>query len=205
MYGGAYNYAMLNNALTNGGVSGVCGSMGTSGTTDMGATGMCPGMVGTIGMGAYDMGAALQVTLMTLSCKGSTASDDIPAVIDPEAKRLSLDLNSLPKQKITFGMDMGNGYINGQDFDIDAATITSKEGDYEVWHIVNLSGMDHPFHMHTNSFQLLTMTGGNLDYAWLYTTTPAWKDTIIVPKMGSVTLLRGKRLYGYDYVPLPYC
>jgi FtsP/CotA-like multicopper oxidase with cupredoxin domain len=189
MYGGAFNYAMLNNALTNGGVSGTCGSMGSSGTADMGATGMCPGMVGTIGMGAYDMGAALQVTLLTLSSKGNVVSDDIPTVVNPEAKRLSMDLTSLPRRTITFGMDMGNGYMNGQDYDIDPMTIASKEGDFEVWHIVNQTGMDHPFHMHTNSFQVLTITGGNLDYAWLYTTAPAMKDVVIVPKMGSVTLL----------------
>lgn len=190
MYGGAYNYSMLNNALTNGGgAGGISGSMGSAATSDMGATGMCPGMVGTIGMGAYDMSSALQVTLMTLSCKGNVVSDSIPAVVNPDAQRLSLDLSSLPKRELTFGMDMGNGYMNGRDYDIEPLVITSKEGDYEIWHIVNQTGMDHPFHMHVNPFQVLAMMGGNLDYAWLYTTAPAWKDTVIVPKMGSVTLL----------------
>ena len=33
------------------------------------------------------------------------------------------------------------------------------------------------------------VTGGDADYARMYTTAPAWKDVIIVPKMGSVTLL----------------
>jgi FtsP/CotA-like multicopper oxidase with cupredoxin domain len=190
MYGGAFNYSMLNNALSNGGMSGTSNpGMGSSGQTDMGATGMCPGMVGTIGMGAYDMGAALEVTLLTMSCKGTASSDTIPDVIDPNAKRLLMDVSSLPKREITFGMDMGNGYINGQDFDIEPLKVTSKVGGYEVWHIVNQTGMDHPFHIHTNPFQVLSITGGNLDYAWLYTTAPAWKDVVIVPKMGSVTLL----------------
>jgi len=49
--------------------------------------------------------------------------------------------------------------------------------------------MDHPFHQHVNSCQVLSISGGDSGYASLYTNIPAWKDVVIVPKMGSVTML----------------
>jgi FtsP/CotA-like multicopper oxidase with cupredoxin domain len=49
--------------------------------------------------------------------------------------------------------------------------------------------MDHPFHQHTNPCQILSITGGDPGYASLYTSIPAWKDTINIPFAGSVTML----------------
>jgi len=157
--------------------------------TGTGTVGMCPGMIGTIGMGRYDMSASTQVTLMTVSCKGGAVSDDLPTTIDPAAQRLTMDTSSLPLRTLILAMDMGNGYINGQDYDVQPFTIKSQLGGYEVWQVINPTGMDHPFHAHLNSFQVLGITGGDADYARLYTTTPSWKDVIVVPKMGSATLL----------------
>jgi FtsP/CotA-like multicopper oxidase with cupredoxin domain len=62
-------------------------------------------------------------------------------------------------------------------------------GTYEIWTIVNQSNMDHPWHQHTNSGQVLSISGGDSAYASLYTQSPAWKDVVLVPKMGSVKLL----------------
>jgi FtsP/CotA-like multicopper oxidase with cupredoxin domain len=67
---------------------------------------------------------------------------------------------------------------------------TSDVGTYEVWEIVNRSMMDHPFHQHTNAAQIIDITGGDSNYAELYTTIPGLKDTINVPRMGgSVVIL----------------
>jgi FtsP/CotA-like multicopper oxidase with cupredoxin domain len=64
-------------------------------------------------------------------------------------------------------------------------------GTNEIWEIVNQSGMDHPWHQHVNDAQVIAMAGGDAAiarYASLYTLAPAYKDTVIVPKWGSVTL-----------------
>jgi FtsP/CotA-like multicopper oxidase with cupredoxin domain len=58
-----------------------------------------------------------------------------------------------------------------------------------VWEISNASGMDHPFHQHVNACQVLSVSGGDPGYASFYTSTPAWKDVVIVPKFGSVRIL----------------
>jgi FtsP/CotA-like multicopper oxidase with cupredoxin domain len=51
--------------------------------------------------------------------------------------------------------------------------------------------MDHPWHQHVNDAQVIAVSGAGptaAGYAALYTQAPAWKDTIMVPKGGSVTL-----------------
>jgi FtsP/CotA-like multicopper oxidase with cupredoxin domain len=130
------------------------------------------------------------VTLMTVSYDGTSANDGIPVAINPNAKRLNVNTNSLPRRRLVLSMRMGRGLINGQDFAVRPYTITSKVGTQEVWEIINQSSMDHPFHQHVNPSQILSITGGDRGYASFYTTVPAWKDTIIVPKMGGrVTML----------------
>lgn len=140
----------------------------------------------------YDRGCGspLQtVTLMTVTYKGTPVSDSIPSTINSEAKRLNMDVSSLPKRQLTLSMMMGRGYINGQDFDVNPYTLMSTVGTYEVWEISVKGNMDHPFHFHINHAQVLSISGGDSNYASLYTTAPAWKDTIIVPKNGKITIL----------------
>jgi len=142
----------------------------------------------------YDRGgmsSQQQVTLLTLSYSGSPVSNFLPAVVNPDARRVDMDTSTLPRRRLTLSMMQGKGYINGQTFaDMNnACRVMSHMGGWEVWEVVNQSGMDHPFHQHVNSAQVLSITGGDSGYASLYTAIPAWKDVVIVPKSGSVTLL----------------
>ncbi len=129
------------------------------------------------------------ITLMTMACTGAPANDAIPASINPEARRVAVDIASLPKQSMVLSMGMGMGFINGRTFGQNTFTINSRVGTYELWEISNFSHMGHPFHQHVNAAQVLAVRGGDPEYASFYTTAPAWKDTVVVPAMGSVTLL----------------
>jgi FtsP/CotA-like multicopper oxidase with cupredoxin domain len=131
------------------------------------------------------------IPLMTMQCGGSAANEAIPASINPNAKRLAMNTAALPKRTLTLSMGQGRGYINGISFqDMDHTyTIHSTLGSYEVWEIVNSSGMDHPFHQHVNPCQVLSITGGDAGYASFLTKAPARKDTVLVPKWGKVTML----------------
>ncbi len=130
-----------------------------------------------------------QITMLTLKVSGSKVNMSLPAVVDSAAKRMSMDTSMFPRRTLSLSMGMGRGYINGQDFDIDPYTIMSKKGTYEIWEVVNDTNMDHPFHQHVNAAQVLSITGGDSSYASFLTTTPAWKDVVIVPKGGKATLL----------------
>jgi FtsP/CotA-like multicopper oxidase with cupredoxin domain len=55
----------------------------------------------------------------------------------------------------------------------------------EDWEIANtgmMMSMDHPFHLHTNSFQVVSRNGKLEPYR-------AWKDTVLVPA-GEVVRIR---------------
>jgi FtsP/CotA-like multicopper oxidase with cupredoxin domain len=141
-----------------------------------------------------------QVTLLTLSYKGSRTSDAVPSVIDPEAVRVQAMPGAMPMATRTLALSMGQGrgYINGISFAgmDNTFEIHSMLGTWEVWTIVNQSMMDHPFHQHVNSCQVLSISGGDAGYASLYTSAPAWKDVVLVPKMGSATILIPVMDYG---------
>jgi FtsP/CotA-like multicopper oxidase with cupredoxin domain len=129
-----------------------------------------------------------QVTLMTISYNGSRASDSMPSVINPDSSRLNV--TPAKTERLVLSMGQGRGYINGISFTMENYfSIHSPLGTYEVWEIVNQSGMDHPFHQHTNACQVLSINGGDSWYSSFYSKVPAWKDTVLVPKWGSVRML----------------
>ncbi len=133
-----------------------------------------------------------QITLLTLAYKGSRLNQALPTVVNPSAARISPMIAKT--EQMTLSMGRGRGYINGITFEMDgdqmiAHQIHSMLGTYEVWEISNASGMDHPFHQHVNPCQVLSITGGDAGYASFYTSAPAWKDVVIVPKWGSVRIL----------------
>lgn len=156
----------------------------------------------------YDRGGMTslqQITLLTLSYAGLSTSDTIPESINPLAQRISMDFSMLPRRQITLSMMMGKGYINGISFTgmDNCYTIMSTLGGYEIWEVYNNSGMDHPFHQHVNACQVLSINGGDGSYASLYTTIPAWKDVVTIPKMGSATLL--VPVMDYDGMAMFHC
>ena len=51
----------------------------------------------------------------------------------------------------------------------------------EEWTITNLHDADHPFHIHTNAFQVVRVNGVPL-------AEPVWRDTVNVTRLGSVTI-----------------
>src|SRR5206468_10685688 len=53
--------------------------------------------------------------------------------------------------------------------------ITARLGATEVWQVENIVGMDHPFHLHGFSFQVLDRDGVPEPFR-------AWKDTVNVPR-----------------------
>lgn len=134
-------------------------------------------------------GNSQTVTLLTIDSGGAEAKNEIPRVINREAKRLQMDTSKLPYRRMSLSMGGMLGYINGKTFGKDTFTIQSKTGTYEIWEYINMTHMDHPLHQHVNPEQVLGIWGGDPVYASLYTTAPAWKDTIIVPKMGRAVLL----------------
>ncbi|MHA3980972.1 multicopper oxidase family protein [Halovulum sp. GXIMD14794] len=54
--------------------------------------------------------------------------------------------------------------INGQPYDMNRIDAEVREGDVEIWE-VRSDMMQHPFHVHGTSFEVLTANGGEVDFA----------------------------------------
>lgn len=71
--------------------------------------------------------------------------------------------------------------INNQAFAMDRVDTQVILNTVEDWRIINKASMDHPFHLHTNRFQVLARNGQP-------EAIPAWKDTVAVKGYETVTL-----------------
>lgn len=155
--------------------------------------------------GAGSMGQ--QVTLMTVVYKGSRVNDSIPSIINPSAVRINPPI--MKTEQLYLSMGQMKGYINGVSFEMlsdgtmRCAEIHSMLGTYEVWEIINQSGMDHPFHQHVNPCQVLSISGGDSGYSSFYTTAPAWKDVVLIPKKGRAKIL--VPVMDYDGMSMFHC
>ena len=85
------------------------------------------------------------------------------------------------------GMGMGGGGgmtfgFDGREFDPERVDQTVTLGAVEEWTIANTSPMDHPFHLHVWPMQVVA--AADMDP----TGRPDWRDVVIVPARGQVTV-----------------
>ncbi len=71
--------------------------------------------------------------------------------------------------------------INNQSFVMDRINTRVRLNQVEDWHIINKASIDHPFHLHTNRFQVIQRNGQTEPFR-------AWKDTVAVGGYETVTL-----------------
>ncbi len=70
--------------------------------------------------------------------------------------------------------------IDGKLFDHERVDHRVRLGAVEEWTIVNDHFDDHVFHIHVNPFQVTKINGQPVE--------PMWRDTVILPRSGSVTV-----------------
>lgn len=82
------------------------------------------------------------------------------------------------------GMPRGMQFmINGEIYDPERITFTSRRGELEQWTIANRTDMDHPFHLHGTQFQVIARETGGVRVGESYL---AWRDTVNVKPGESV-------------------
>ena len=123
-----------------------------------------------------------------------TALRRIAALGAPMAKKRVLFTEEM---SMADGVHRMNFLVNGKTFHMNRIDLTSKQGEVELWEIVNESDMDHPFHIHGTQFQVQDSTlGGQLTPAPVL----AWRDTVNLKAGESVRLkmvqaFKGPRLF----------
>lgn len=160
--------------------------------------GMNPGMghgMGRRGGGRSQTEAQEPEVLATIAYSGETRSVPLPTQLLPvealpEAQRtrqFRLHHGMTPRQGMVF-------LINGQAYHHDRIDTQVILNTVEDWVLVNPDRMDHPFHVHTNPFQVIERNGTPEPFR-------AWKDTVLVPAGQTVRIrtrfetFTGKSLY----------
>jgi FtsP/CotA-like multicopper oxidase with cupredoxin domain len=75
----------------------------------------------------------------------------------------------------------GKFFINGQQFHTTAPLFVMKLGTTEEWTLKNITGEEHPFHIHVNDFQVMSVNGEPYDAVGL-------EDTVRIPAHGQVVI-----------------
>ncbi|WP_143532738.1 multicopper oxidase family protein [Saccharothrix sp. ALI-22-I] len=117
------------------------------------------------------------------------AALDVPqglaAVALPERLREveALDeAKAVRRRRIAFGGDGVEHFtLDGKTFDHHRVDLEARLGTLEIWEVVNEHTTDHPFHLHSYSFQVLALDGRPEPLR-------AWRDTVNVPPGSTVTI-----------------
>jgi FtsP/CotA-like multicopper oxidase with cupredoxin domain len=152
------------------------------------------GMMGMMGRGMGDMEgmggmmhgetgdqAKAPHAIATLVYQGSTNQAlplpqkllDVETLLQPiKTRRIELSM----KMGLGMGNAMGLAFLfNGKTFDPQRIDASVQLNSIEDWDLVNVDpdGMEHPFHLHINPFQVMSRNGKPEPYR-------AWKDTVLV-------------------------
>jgi suppressor of ftsI len=101
----------------------------------------------------------------------------LPALLRPGFAKAKVDR----KRRITFSERGNRFFIDGKQFDHDRVDQRVRLGDVEEWTIKNRSGEQHPFHIHVNQFQVMSVNGRRVPPAGL-------QDTVPLPVGGTVVI-----------------
>lgn len=71
--------------------------------------------------------------------------------------------------------------IDGRQFDPTCANVTTKVETAAQWTVANSTALPHPFHIHTNPFQVYSVKGVPVQAAGQTKPEPFWMDTLTLP------------------------
>jgi FtsP/CotA-like multicopper oxidase with cupredoxin domain len=113
---------------------------------------------------------------------GSLPAPPLAVVGDGEITgRRRLDLSSIsPESPAAANYQEFAFLVCGRRFDPDRVDQRVRLGAVEEWLVTNQDSADHIFHIHTNPFEVVAVNGEPL-------ADPVWRDTVIVPRNGSIT------------------
>lgn len=120
----------------------------------------------------HGQGVFAPIDVFTLAASPDAALPALPSyaggrVIEP------LDVAGLSPREITFDEELSGTavtfFVNGETYP-DVTPVPAGVGEVQVWDLVNLSGMAHPFHLHGFFFQIVERDG-------VAVSEPTWEDT----------------------------
>ena len=139
------------------------------------------GMMGGRGMMSRN-DRDLPIALATVNYKSSVESLPLPTKL--------ASISALPEPQTVRRFELNHGMspsvgmaflINSETYSGDRLNTQVQLNAVEDWEITNTGVMDHPFHIHVNSFQVISRNGQP-------ESLPAWRDTVLVPRGETVRI-----------------
>ncbi len=129
--------------------------------------------------------AAADEVVATMVVAGDAAAARLPATLPGRSAEVPAAARN---RLVDLGMAMGQGTggggmggmagerftINGRTFDAARTDVDAGFGTVEEWVLRNATDMDHPIHLHTWPFRVVSRSDGR-------DPDPGWKDTVNVP------------------------
>jgi len=114
-----------------------------------------------------------QAPLLTIDAGSGLEAAALPTRL-AEVEQLDLSQATVTRKVILEEqMSPVRFFINGRPFVMNRVDFHARVGDLEIWEIENRTEMDHPFHLHTYSFQVLSRNGVAEPFR-------AWRDVVNV-------------------------
>jgi suppressor of ftsI len=92
----------------------------------------------------------------------------------------------LRRRRFVFSFGTGSTFralINGEQFTVGKNNVVPILGTVEEWTLINESPEDHPFHIHVNDFQVMSVNGRKVRAHGL-------QDVVVIPKNGGRVVIR---------------
>lgn len=137
------------------------------------------------GFELVDRADLAHVTVTGPPAPASSARPAIPRRLDTPSKPIG---RRLVFKKRTFVFSFGSGstfraLINGRQFAPGINNVVPILGTVEQWTLINHTSEDHPFHIHVNDFQVMSVNGKPFHANGL-------QDVVVIPKNGGRVVIR---------------
>lgn len=139
------------------------------------------------GVGTAGANPDPEVVLMTLEVSGDPVTMEMPSTLPNPFSPIE-DSELTGSRTLTFAVGgtgppggFGNFTIDGNRYDPDRIDQLVNLNAVEEWTLLNTSNVSHPFHIHVNDFQVMSING-------VAPPVPLWLDTVDIPAQGNVVI-----------------
>lgn len=123
-----------------------------------------------------------EVTLATLTVSGGAVpAAALPESLAPRRGLATADVDRRRTLVFSSNDDVGQYYINDSVFDANRIDQTVRLGAVEEWTLRNEDPDEHPFHIHVNDFEVISVNGQPYE-------ARGRQDTVILPGKGEVVI-----------------
>lgn len=155
----------------------------------------------------YLNGADFNLLMIIVGAPTSNPITTIPTALVPVPQiniasatvNRTLVMDTLTEMFTTPNLAEGPFAFDREFFDMDSINQVVYLGDTEIWTLINLTQVSHPFHIHDIQFQVVDINGGPVP-----ANQQGWKDVVLVPAGDTVRFITTFSDFADDSVPYMY-